>query len=168
MDADVMNPGRDEGAASPRLCTPPCFVQRVPMGGGIDGTRPSSTAARPCPLQCSDLTPIFIGMHRNAPLSSMEEGARVHHSYGSYAPFTYGSYEPRRANPSTGQGGRAGELHKACGQRRWARPRAETVRELREIQRLPTHHAYGHASSSGLPCVPEAGSLWQGFLLDES
>jgi hypothetical protein len=31
----------------------------------------------------------------------MEEGARVHHFYGSYAPSTYGSYEPRRANPST-------------------------------------------------------------------
>jgi hypothetical protein len=31
----------------------------------------------------------------------MEEGARVHHSYGSCAPSTYGSYEPRRANPST-------------------------------------------------------------------
>jgi hypothetical protein len=40
-------------------------------------------------------------MHRNAPLSPMKEGARVHHSYGSYAPSTYGSYEPRRANPST-------------------------------------------------------------------
>jgi hypothetical protein len=40
--------------------------------------------------QCSDLTPIFIGMHRNAPLSPLEEGARVHHSYGSYAPSTYG------------------------------------------------------------------------------
>ena len=32
----------------------------------------------------------------------MEEGARVHHSYGFSAPSTYGSYEPRRANPSTG------------------------------------------------------------------
>jgi hypothetical protein len=42
--------------------------------------------------QCSDLTPVFIGMHRNAPLSPMEEGARVHHSYGSYAPSAYGSY----------------------------------------------------------------------------
>jgi hypothetical protein len=52
-------------------------------------------------IQCSDLTPIFIGMHRNAPQSPMEEGARVHHSYGSYAPSTYGSYEPRRENPST-------------------------------------------------------------------
>ena len=31
----------------------------------------------------------------------MKEGARVHHSYGSYAPSTYGSYEPRRVNPST-------------------------------------------------------------------
>jgi hypothetical protein len=31
----------------------------------------------------------------------MKEGVRVHHSYGSYAPSTYGSYEPRRANPST-------------------------------------------------------------------
>jgi hypothetical protein len=51
--------------------------------------------------QCSDLTPIFIGLHRNAPLSPMKEGARVHHSYGSYAPSTYGSYEARRANPST-------------------------------------------------------------------
>ena len=30
----------------------------------------------------------------------MKEGARVHHSYGSYALSTYGSYEPRRANPS--------------------------------------------------------------------
>jgi hypothetical protein len=54
--------------------------------------------------QCSDLTPIFIGMHRNAPLSPMKEGARVHHSYGSYAPSTYGSYEPRRAHPSTAAG----------------------------------------------------------------
>ena len=53
--------------------------------------------------QCSDLTPVFIGMHRNAPLSPMKEGARVHYSYGSYAPSTYGSYEPRRANPSTVQ-----------------------------------------------------------------
>jgi hypothetical protein len=35
-------------------------------------------------------------------ISPMKEGARVHHSYGSYAPSTYGSYEPRRANPSTG------------------------------------------------------------------
>jgi hypothetical protein len=52
--------------------------------------------------QCSDWTPIFIGMHRNAPLSPMEEGARVHNSYGSYAPSTYGSYEPRKANPITG------------------------------------------------------------------
>jgi hypothetical protein len=52
--------------------------------------------------QCSDLTPIFIGMDWNAPLSPMKEGARVHRSYGSYAPSTYGSYEPRRANPSTG------------------------------------------------------------------
>jgi hypothetical protein len=52
-------------------------------------------------IQCSDLTPIFKGMHRNAPLVPMKEGARVHHSYGSYAPSTYGSYEPRRANPST-------------------------------------------------------------------
>jgi hypothetical protein len=55
--------------------------------------------------QCSDLTPIFIGTHRNAPLSPMEEGARVHHSYGSYAPSAYGSYGPRNANPSTGPGG---------------------------------------------------------------
>jgi hypothetical protein len=31
----------------------------------------------------------------------MKEGARVHHSYGSCAPSTYGSYEPREANPST-------------------------------------------------------------------
>jgi hypothetical protein len=52
-------------------------------------------------LQCSAFTPIFIGMHRNAPLSPMEEGARVPHSYGSYAPSTYGSYGPRKANPST-------------------------------------------------------------------
>jgi hypothetical protein len=37
-------------------------------------------------VQCSDLAPIFMGMHRNAPLSPMEEGARVHRSYGSYAP----------------------------------------------------------------------------------
>jgi hypothetical protein len=51
--------------------------------------------------QCSDFTPIFIGMHRNAPLSPMREGARVHHSYGSYAFSIYGSYAPRRANPST-------------------------------------------------------------------
>ena len=43
--------------------------------------------------QCSDLTPIFIGMHRNAPLSLVKEGAWVQHSYGSY--------EPRKANPST-------------------------------------------------------------------
>jgi hypothetical protein len=43
------------------------------------------------PRQCSDLTPIFIGVHRNAPLSPMKEGARVHHSYGFYAPSTYGS-----------------------------------------------------------------------------
>jgi hypothetical protein len=34
----------------------------------------------------------------------MKEGARVHRSYGSYAPSTYGSYEPRRANPSTARG----------------------------------------------------------------
>ena len=27
--------------------------------------------------------------------------ARVHHSYGSYAPSTYGSYGPRKANPIT-------------------------------------------------------------------
>jgi hypothetical protein len=53
-------------------------------------------------LQCSELTPIFIGIHRNAPLSPINKGARVHHSYGSYAPSTYVSYEPRRANPSTG------------------------------------------------------------------
>jgi hypothetical protein len=53
------------------------------------------------------LTPIFIGMHRNAPLSLMKEGARVHHSYGSYAPSTYGSYEPRRENPSTAREPRA-------------------------------------------------------------
>ncbi len=33
----------------------------------------------------------FIGMHRNTALSPMEEGARVHHSYGSYAPSSYGS-----------------------------------------------------------------------------
>jgi hypothetical protein len=44
---------------------------------------------------------MFIGMHRNAPLSLMKEGARVHHFYGSDATSTYGSYEPRRANPST-------------------------------------------------------------------
>ena len=31
----------------------------------------------------------------------MKEGAWVHHSYGYYAPSTYGSYEPRRANAST-------------------------------------------------------------------
>jgi hypothetical protein len=31
----------------------------------------------------------------------MKEGARVHHSYGSYAPSTYGSFGPRKANPST-------------------------------------------------------------------
>jgi hypothetical protein len=55
-----------------------------------------------CPhRQRSDLTPTFIGMRRNAPLPPMKEGARVHHSYGSYAPSTYGSYEPRRPNPST-------------------------------------------------------------------
>ena len=48
------------------------------------------------------MTPIFIGMYRNAPLSPMEEGAMAHHFYGSYAPSAYGSYEPRRANPSTG------------------------------------------------------------------
>ena len=40
-------------------------------------------------------------MHRNAPLSPMKEGARVHYSYGSYAPSTYGSYGPRKANLST-------------------------------------------------------------------
>ena len=40
-------------------------------------------------------------MQRNALLSPIKEGARVHRSYGSYAPSTYGSYEPRRANPST-------------------------------------------------------------------
>ena len=39
----------------------------------------------------------------------MEEGARVHHSYGSYAPSTYGSYEPREANPSTGSRRIAGD-----------------------------------------------------------
>jgi hypothetical protein len=66
---------------------------------------PPSSAPRPPSRprlpQSSDLTPVFIGMHRNAPLSPMKEGARVHHSYGSYAPSSYGSYEPRRANPST-------------------------------------------------------------------
>jgi hypothetical protein len=41
--------------------------------------------------------------HRNAPLSPMKEGARVHHSYGSYAPSSYGSYDARKANPSTAQ-----------------------------------------------------------------
>jgi hypothetical protein len=53
--------------------------------------------------QCSDFTPIFIGMHKNAPLSPMKEG-------GQRTPFLwflctfhlYGSYGPRRANPSTG------------------------------------------------------------------
>jgi hypothetical protein len=67
---------------------------------GRQGALPQEDA-RCAPQQCSDLTPVSIGMHRNAPLSPMEEGARVHHSYGSYAPSTYGSYEPRRANPST-------------------------------------------------------------------
>ena len=32
----------------------------------------------------------------------MKESAKVQHSYGSYAPSTYGSYGPRKANPSTG------------------------------------------------------------------
>jgi hypothetical protein len=49
------------------------------------------------------VTPISIGMHWNAPLSPMKEGARAHRSYGSYAPSTYGSYEPLRENPSTAQ-----------------------------------------------------------------
>ena len=31
----------------------------------------------------------------------MKEGARVHHSYGSYAPSTYDSYGPRKTNLST-------------------------------------------------------------------
>jgi hypothetical protein len=62
----------------------------------------------------TDFTPIFIGMHRqlgirHAPLSPMKEGARVRHSYGSYAPSTYGSYGPRRANPSTDSVGRRGQ-----------------------------------------------------------
>ena len=62
--------------------------------------------------QCSDFTPTFIGMHRNAPLSPTKESARVHHSYGSYAPSTYGSYGPRKANPSTGR----------CAPRAWRSP----------------------------------------------
>ena len=28
----------------------------------------------------------------------------MHHSYGSYAPSTYGSYGPRKANPNTDWG----------------------------------------------------------------
>ena len=54
--------------------------------------------------RCSDFTPVFIGVHRDAPLSPMKEGARVHHSYGSYAPSTDGSSGPRKATPSTGGG----------------------------------------------------------------
>jgi hypothetical protein len=38
----------------------------------------------------------------------MKEGARVHHSYGSYAPSTYGSYEPRRAKLKLNRVGAAG------------------------------------------------------------
>jgi hypothetical protein len=47
-------------------------------------------------------------VHRSGGVSPMEEGARVHHSYGSYAPLSYGSYEPRRANPSTDSRGGMG------------------------------------------------------------
>jgi hypothetical protein len=48
--------------------------------------------ARKYGAQCSDLTPIFIGMHLGMPrLSPMKECSRAHHFYGSYAPSTYGS-----------------------------------------------------------------------------
>jgi hypothetical protein len=71
-------------------------VERFAVGVLFKQARPVATASN----QCSDLTPNFIGTHRNAPLFPMEEGARVHHSYGSYGSYalsTYGSYEPRRA-----------------------------------------------------------------------
>jgi hypothetical protein len=83
------SPQRARCAANPRR-------RRSPAAGA----RGPPPAGKP-PRQCSDFTPIFIGMHRDAPLSPMAEGARVHHSYGSYAPPTYGFCEPRRANPST-------------------------------------------------------------------
>ena len=76
--------------------------QPAPVGGLAPGGQGGQNDGEDG-TQCSDLTPICIGMHRNAPLSHMKEGARVHHFYGSYALSTYGSYEPRRANPSTGR-----------------------------------------------------------------
>jgi hypothetical protein len=102
------------------VCTcPPRAILPAPRPCAPSLLPPASQQGRPFPSwphmarphhRCrpegerSDLTPIFIGLHRNAPLSPMEEGARVHHSCGSYAPSTYGSYEPRRANPSTAKG----------------------------------------------------------------
>jgi hypothetical protein len=55
-------------------------------------------------IQCSDLTPIFIGMHRNAPFYSMKRvpGCTIPTSMHLWLRCTYGSYarcivEPTRA-----------------------------------------------------------------------
>jgi hypothetical protein len=95
--------------------------------------------------QCSDFTPIFIGMHRNAPLSPMKEGARVHHSYGSYAPSAHGSYEHRNANPSTAATASCGAAGGApTGRAPGPRPSASA----RRSRRAP-------------PCTPPAARAWR-------
>jgi hypothetical protein len=72
------------------LTPPPLYGTRRPNRGPDSGR------------QCSNVARVSIGMHRNAPLSpTKSEGARIHHSYGSDAPCTYGSCASCRANSST-------------------------------------------------------------------
>jgi hypothetical protein len=54
--------------------------------------------------QCSNLTPIFIGMHRNAPLSPMKRVTGYTIPMHLWLLCTYGSYAPCRANARTANG----------------------------------------------------------------
>ena len=87
--------------------------------------------------------------------------AECHHSYGSYAPSTYGSYEPRRANPSTGAVQCRGLIHRVfcavlCENREKEDSEATHMRERKkeaaklEVSQQPCTPCHAPMASCGL------------------
>ena len=71
-------------------------------------------------------------------MSPMKAGARIHHSYGSYAPSTYGSYDARKANPSIAATARAKESCTGLAQ-------IAGARQARKVSGWPKRCKLAHA-----------------------
>ena len=95
----VSNAWRKIGSGRPAVA-PRARVSRA----GTSVQRPNCASLRSSPPpfpRCSNLTPIFIGMHRNAPLSPCMKRVPGYTIPMHLGLCIYGSYAPCRVNSST-------------------------------------------------------------------